>query len=60
MASIPQGLAEFHLEELATAYHATVEALLVCDQEWIAEGLDMLDKAIKSTNEGISGYLNGD
>lgn len=59
MASIPQELAEYHLEELATAYYATVEALLLCDQEWIAKGLDSLVIAIRSANEGIGEYLNG-
>ena len=60
MASIPQELAESYLETLATAYHATVEALLKRDQEWIAEGLGMLDTAIGSINEGIGEYLYGD
>jgi DNA mismatch repair protein MutH len=60
MASIPRELAESYLEELATAYHATVEALLKRDQEWIAEGLGMLDTAIGSINEGIGEYLYGD
>ena len=53
MASIPQELAESYLETLATAYHATVEALLKRDQEWSAEGLDMLDTAVKSAHKGI-------
>ena len=60
MASIPRELAESYLEELATAYHATVEALLKRDQEWIAEGLSMLETAVKSVNEGIGEYLYGD
>ena len=49
-----------YLEELATAYHATVEALLQCDQEWIAEGLGMLDAAVRSANKGIGDHLYGD
>ena len=60
MASIPRELAESYLEELATAYHATVEALLKRDQEWIAEGLSMLETAVKSVNEGIGEQLYGD
>ena len=60
MASIPQELAESYLETLATAYHATVEALLKRDQEWIAEGLSMLETAVKSVNEGIGEHLYGD
>ena len=60
MASIPRELADGYLEELATAYHATVEALLKRDQEWIAEGLDMLDTAVKSAHKGIGEYLGGD
>ncbi len=60
MASIPRELAESYLEELATAYHATVEALLKRDQEWIAEGLSMLDAAVQSANEGIGEHLSGD
>ena len=60
MASIPRELAESYLEELATAYHATVEALLKRDQEWIAGGLGMLDTAIGSIDEGIGEYLYGD
>ena len=60
MASIPRELAESYLEELATAYHATVEALLKRDQEWIAEGLSMLETAVKSDNEGLGEHLYGD
>jgi hypothetical protein len=60
MASIPQELADGYLEELATAYHATVEALFKRDQEWIAEGLGMLDTAVRSISERIGGHLSGD
>ena len=57
MASIPRELADGYLEELATAYHATVEALLKRDQEWIADGLSMLDTIVRSMNEGIGEHL---
>ena len=59
MASIPQELADTYLEELATAYHATVEALLKRDQEWIAEGLGMLRAAVSAATEGTGEYLGG-
>jgi hypothetical protein len=51
---IPRDVADQHLDQISTAYHATVEAFLKSDPEWMAEGLMMLSRAVASANHGLT------
>jgi|TARA_Y100001947_G_scaffold153745_1_gene156951 hypothetical protein len=57
-SSVPRELTDKHLDRLADAYHATVEAFLREDPEWIAEGLGMLADSVKDASREIGEHLN--
>mgnify|MGYP001095746810 FL=1 len=57
-SSIPRELTDTHLDRIADAYHATVEAFLYEDPELIAEGLSMLADRVKDASHEIGEHLN--
>lgn len=56
-SNIPRELTDYHLDRIADAYHATVEALLRGDPEWIAEGLSMLSDRVRDASHEIGEHL---
>jgi len=57
-SSVPRELTDYHLNRLADAYHATVEAFLREDPEWIAEGLSMLAERVNDATYEIGEHLH--
>ncbi|SVB05905.1 uncharacterized protein METZ01_LOCUS158759, partial [marine metagenome] len=51
---IPRDVADHYLDRISDAYHATVEAFLKADPEYMAEGLMLLSEAIASANHGLT------
>jgi len=57
---IPRDVADYHLDQIAVAYHATVQAFLKADSEWIGEGLGMLGQAINAATYDMTEELTQD
>tara|TARA_Y100000758_G_C15832427_1_gene342484 strand:+ start:412 stop:615 length:204 start_codon:yes stop_codon:yes gene_type:complete len=57
-SSIPRELSDKHLDNIQNAYHATVEAFLRNDPEWIAEGLSMLASSVEEANTELSEHIH--
>jgi|TARA_Y100000034_G_C6813869_1_gene365985 hypothetical protein len=50
---VPRALADRYLEPIVVAYHATVEAFMRLDPDWMAEGLWMLEASLQSALEAV-------
>jgi len=50
---VPRELADQYLEPIVAAYHATVEAFMRLDPDWMAEGLWMLEISLQSALEAV-------